>query len=196
MNEETEELTLEKREKEASMFKLRKEVEKSLRQETAPNNFSINALTNPSPRDLPIILISAWKGNSPITSPQTVTFESFLANYNNGGRPGGGDGVLDLDSGVFTCFTPGYYQVSLSAHGKAGPGYATNQVMYLYKNGMQLPESYWHLYAGSSLNDNISVVGSRIVVSCTSCKCLPESFQTKTHHFSRFSTWMQETLWS
>ena len=65
-------------------------------------------IANPSPRDLPIVLISAWQPYY-LESPQTVTFNSFLANYNNANRPGGGDAVLDLDSGVFTCSTPGYY---------------------------------------------------------------------------------------
>ena len=89
---------------ELNASKLRMEVE----------NVSNNALTNPSLRDLPIVIISAYR-DSAIESPQTVTFESFLANYNNAARPGGGDGVLDLNSGVFTCFTPGYYTVSFSA---------------------------------------------------------------------------------
>ena len=62
------------------------------------SSYPHNALTKPSLRDLPIILISAWRG-SPILSPQTVTFDSFLANYNNGDTPGGGDGKLDLDKG-------------------------------------------------------------------------------------------------
>jgi len=102
MKEEKDEL--EKREKrlEAMMSKLR--MEESLRNNTA--------LTNPSLHDLPVLLISAWRHNI-LQSPQTVTFESFLANYNN-------NGVLDLDSGVFTCFTPGYYTVSFSAHGAVG----------------------------------------------------------------------------
>ena len=60
------------------------------------SSYPHNALTKPSLRDLPIILISAWRG-SYILSPQTVTFESFLANYNTGDTPGGGDGQLDLD---------------------------------------------------------------------------------------------------
>ena len=60
------------------------------------SNFSNS---NPSLRDLPIVIISAFK-TGPIHSLQTVTFDSFLANYNNADRPGGGDGVLDLDSGV------------------------------------------------------------------------------------------------
>merc|ERR1712212_1074572 len=69
--------------------------------EVPSNNASNNALTKPSLRDLPIVIISAWRGSS-IIAPQTVTFESFLANFNNGNRPGGGSGILDLDSGVFT----------------------------------------------------------------------------------------------
>merc|ERR1712212_612472 len=105
---------------EASTSKLRMEVEEeSSRKEIASNISNNDALTNPSLRDLPIVIISAWRAGT-IRSPQTVTFDSFLANYNNAARPGGGDGVLDLDSGVFTCFTPGYYTVSFSAHGAVG----------------------------------------------------------------------------
>merc|ERR1711953_526301 len=97
------------------------------------SSYPHNALTKPSLRDLPIILISASRG-SVLTSPQTVTFDSFLANYNNGDRPGGGDGKLDLDSGVFTCLTPGYYTVSYSAIGWVGPNNDYIN-MFLYKNG-------------------------------------------------------------
>ena len=50
------------------------------------SNSSNNALTSPSLRDLPFVLISAWQPNR-LSSSQTVTFESFLANYNNGERP-------------------------------------------------------------------------------------------------------------
>merc|ERR1712037_401570 len=67
------------------------EVEESLRKEF-PSIDSDNALSNPSLRDLPIVLISAWRSNT-LTTPQTVTFDSFLANFNNANRPGGGDGV-------------------------------------------------------------------------------------------------------
>ena len=90
--------------------------------------------------------------------------KKFLANYNNAARPGGGDGVLDLDSGVFTCVTPGYYSVSFSVYSVIGPTYAGHH-LYLYTNGMQLPESYW--YSGRSsgaVNANVGVTGSRILV--------------------------------
>merc|ERR1711990_548639 len=157
----------EKREKgsKASTSKLRMEVEEeSSRKEIASNISNNDALTNPSLRDLPIVIISAWRAGT-IISPQTVTFESFLANYNNGNRPGGGDGELDLDSGVFTCFTPGYYQVSFSAEGIVGPDRRFAD-MSLYKNGFtRLRESLWHIgIASGALNDNVAMVGSRILI--------------------------------
>ena len=79
----------------ASVAKQKRGAENSSTNEFA-SSYPHNALTKPSLRDLPIILISAWR-RGPIYSPQTATFESFLANYNNGDRPGGGDGKLDLD---------------------------------------------------------------------------------------------------
>lgn len=182
MKEEKYEL---EREMEASTSKLRKEVEdseESLRTEFASNFTKDNALTKPSLRDLPIVIISAWR-LSGLTSPQTVTFESFLANFNNADRPGGGDGVFDLDSGIFTCFAPGYYTVSFSAHSDVGGGQATSQDLYLFKNGSQLDETYWNLYVGSSLSDMIGATGSRIVVSC-----LSELFASK---FPNLSTFLQ-----
>ena len=94
---------------EASMSKLKKEVEESLRKEIVAN-LANNTLEKPSLRDLPIVLISAWRADE-LKSPQTVTFDSFLTNFDNADRPGGGSGVLDLDSGLFTCFTPGYYTI-------------------------------------------------------------------------------------
>ena len=113
--------------------------EGSLRKESSSKMF-IKALTNPSLRDLPIVLISAWRSDW-LQSPQTVTFDSFLSNFNNQDLPGGGDSVLDLDSGVFTCFTPGYYQVSFSAKMVLwGLTKTTN-------NFMKLPESIWDMYA-------------------------------------------------
>ena len=154
----------------ASISELGMEVE-SLRKEMASNISNI-ALTNPSLRDLPIVIISAWR-SAPVTSPQTVTFESFLANFNNADRPGGGDGVLDLDSGIFTCFTPGFYTVSFSAFGSAGDGYGSQQ-LFLYKNGSQLPETYWKFAHIGTATGYTSVISSRIVVSW---KYLHESCQ-------------------
>ena len=157
----TEKDEFEKREQgtKTSRSKLKMEVEEALRKEFASNFSHNNALTKPSLRDLPIVIISAWRASS-LTSPQTVTFESFLANFNNQDRPGGGGGVLNLDSGVFTCFTPGYYTVSFSAYAAVGPNSNVNPHLYMYKNGSELPESYWFFGA----NDDVGVTSSRILV--------------------------------
>ena len=139
----------------ASISKLSMKVEEAF-------NHSNNTVTKPSLRNLPIVSISA--GRSEWLSSQTVTFDSFLANFNNANRPGGGDGVHDLDSGVFTCATPGYYAVSFSAYGNLGPDH--DQQLYLYKNGKEVPESILRSYADpDALADLIGVTSSRIVVS-------------------------------
>ena len=97
---------------EASISKLKMQVEEAF-------NHSNNAVTKPSLRDLLILLISAWRYSW--FHSQTVTFDSFLSNYNNANRPGGSDGVLDLNTGIFTCATPGYYTVSFSVYANMGP---------------------------------------------------------------------------
>ena len=161
MRKEKDELEKMERRLEASVSKLRSEMEESLRKEMA-SNYSKYALTNPSLRDLPIVIISAWR-SSAISSPQTVTFESFLANFDTADRPGGGSGELDLDSGIFTCFTSGYYTVSFSA-GTASLGEMV--YLYLYKNGEQLPESEWY-FAGEYVGTYHygATTSSRILVS-------------------------------
>ena len=119
--------------------KEKKELDARIKEMKIASNVSNAALTKPSLRDLPIVLISPYKANS-ILSPQTVTFDFFLANYNKSERSRGGDGVLDLNTGIFTCITPGYYSVSFSLYDHAG-AYYDRQDVFLYKNGIQLSES-------------------------------------------------------
>ena len=86
----------------------------------------------------------------------------------SGTTTGGGDGVLDLDSGIFTCITPGYYTVSFSAYGHVGPDYGAIIDLSLYKNGIYLPGSRWQMWGGFESWDSygkIGAMGSRILVS-------------------------------
>ena len=148
---------------ETSTSELRKEVEDSA--ESLRKEFASNFANQPSLRDLPIVIISAWRSSS-ITSPQTVTFETFLTNFDNADRPGGGSGELDLNYGVFTCFTPGYYTVSFSAYGVLGPDHVA-QALFLFKNGEQLSESsldIWH-NGQWTMDANVGVTSTRILVS-------------------------------
>merc|ERR1711990_108371 len=166
MKEEKEELEKRESRLEESVSKMRMEVEESSRKSISSNFSNSIALAEPSLRDLPIVLISAWQSDA-IRSPQTVTFESFLANYNNADRPGGGGGELDLDSGIFTCLTPGYYTVSFSVYGHVkdpDPGDFDTIYMYLYKNAREVPESSWFFRAPAPNIDDIGVTGARIVI--------------------------------
>merc|ERR1711872_110517 len=148
---------------ENEMNTMRKKVEEECVTKESVTNLTTNGLTNPSVRDLPIVFISAWQPND-LLDVQTVPFESFLANFNNVDTPGGGDGLFDLDSGTFTCLTPGYYTVSFSAHTFLYNGSQRN-TLYLYKNGVQLPESYWRFESTSgALNNDLEVTGTRILI--------------------------------
>ena len=73
--------------------------------------------------------------------------------------------MLDLESGVFTCITPGYYTVSFSVLGLTGSDFGSTQRLFLYKNGDFLPESLWFLTTNDGANDFIGLTSSRIVVS-------------------------------
>merc|ERR1712130_247618 len=147
----------EKSEKRESGSVSKTEAEGSFRKDISSNNI---APVKPSLRDLPIVLISAYQSHE-VYSSQTVTFESFLANYNNADRPGGGGGVLDLDSGIFTCITPGYYTVSFSVFGHV-ENLREYILVYLYKNAIKVQGSSYWLRAPAS--DDIGVTGARILI--------------------------------
>ena len=57
--------------------------------------------------------------------------------------------------------------MSFSAYGLVGPDFGDHIIMYLYKNGLKIPESQWRFAesSGGALNNNVGVVSSLIVVS-------------------------------
>ena len=127
-------------------------------------------LVNHSVRDLPVLLISAWQSSgrtSSTESGETVTFESFLTNFNSGG----GNGALDLDSGVFTCIIPGFYTVSYSAisYLKVSIDIGLTHIginrMQLFKNNEDLVESVWGFATyGKPLDSQMAMTGTRTLV--------------------------------
>ena len=80
--------------------------------------------------------------------------------FNNSDRPGGADGSMNIETGVFTTVTSGYYIVTFSGHVTVHAGEYT--VMYLYHNGIKVYESQFETYSGG---DFIQDQGSRTVVS-------------------------------
>ena len=57
----------------------------------------------------PAIIFCAFNQGPLSTGGNTITFSSLTSSYTNSGKPGGGDGELNIQNGVFTCKTSGYY---------------------------------------------------------------------------------------
>ena len=120
-----------------------------------------------SVRDLPYVMMCAHKDyletTNVIGNESTVTFDRFLSNYNNAGRPGGGDGELDLTTGIFTCLTPGLYTIALSGVAELGPG--DQNMFWLFHNGQKVVESRWEQWTYSNtIGSAFYTQGSRTVV--------------------------------
>ena len=141
------------------MTKEMKEKETTLRKELASKEEVGRAVTQ-GLRDLPYLTLCAFQGGW--YSPDSIiTYNSFLTDFNNGERPGGADGQLDLATGVFTCLSAGIYSVIFSGRTYLNPTERVN--VYLYLNNVMVPESRWYTYtdAGAELH----VLGSRSLVS-------------------------------
>ena len=40
-----------------------------------------------------------------------IQYDRLLVDYTNSEMPGGGDGSLNIENGLFTCLSPGWYKV-------------------------------------------------------------------------------------
>merc|ERR1712130_348820 len=113
-------------------------------------------------RDLPFEMVCAfqdvWSSANSIVSYDQISLE-----FNNSDRPGGADGSMNIETGVFTTVTSGYYIVTFGGTVYVHSGEFT--VMYLYHNGVQLEESEFHtrMQVGSG-DDYITDQGSRTVI--------------------------------
>ena len=80
---------------------------------------------------------------------------------------GGGDGQMDLNTGKFTCITPGHYTITYSADALYHEDMI--HVLYLYLNEGRIYESKWFQEAGMGYfvdtEGMIHATGSRTVVS-------------------------------
>merc|ERR1711934_1040280 len=79
-------------------------------------------------RDLPFEMVCAYQ-DAWTAANSVVNYDRISVEFNNSDRPGGGDGTMNIETGVFTTVTSGYYIVTFSAHVKVQPGEYTE--MYL-----------------------------------------------------------------
>ena len=114
-------------------------------------------------RDLPFEMVCAYRAGWAAAN-SIVTYDRISFEFNNSDRPGGlyvqiyshsindynivtgADGTMNIETGVFTTVTSGFYIVTYSASVGVYAGESTN--MYLHHNGVQLEES--RFYTSSS----------------------------------------------
>ena len=109
-------------------------------------------------KDLPFEMVCAYKESTGTVG--VINYDRITMEFNNSNRPGGADGRMNIETGVFTTVTSGYYIVTFSGHVTVHAGEYT--VMYLYHNGIKVYESQFETYSGG---DFIQDQGSRTVVS-------------------------------
>ena len=116
-----------------------------------------------STRDLPYVITCAYQ-DVWTTLSATITYDRLTMDYNNSGRPGGGDARMDISTGKFTILMPGHYTVTYSGRARVDPGeMVTFQLM---KNGVSVGrEGEWESYCSSGNGGLIRDEGSRTVVS-------------------------------
>ena len=115
-------------------------------------------------RDLPFEMVCAFKDHW-YEANSVVSYNRTTAEFNNSDRPGGADGTMNIETGVFTTITSGYYIITFSGSvALVGAGEST--VMYLHHNGVKVEESEFQtsMHVGAS-GDYIWNQGSRTVVS-------------------------------
>ena len=75
-----------------------------------------------------------WDETNSVLSSERITVE-----FNNSDRPGGADGTMNIETGVFTAVTSGYYIITFSGYTHVRPREYSG--MYLYHNGVRVEES-------------------------------------------------------
>ena len=114
-------------------------------------------------RDLPFEMVCAFKHRWE-EAESVITFDQITVEVDNSNKPGGGDGTMNIETGVFTTVTSGYYIVTYSANVNVLPGEYTN--MWLYHNGVaqEASRSWTDMNVGSDGNF-IADQSSRTLVS-------------------------------
>ena len=113
-------------------------------------------------RDLPYEMVCAYR-SSLFEANSIVTYDQITVEASNSNQPGGS---MNIETGVFTAVTSGYYIITYSGFVLVLGGEWT--VMYLFHNGAQVLESRSETFNIEESGDAIRDQGSRTVVSTLS----------------------------
>ena len=92
-------------------------------------------------RDLPYEMVCAFQPIWPRAN-SVLSYNRITVEFNNSNQPGGADGTMNIETGVFTTVTSGYYIITFSGSVLVGAGGYT--VMFLYHNGVRVDESVFN----------------------------------------------------
>ena len=90
-----------------------------------------------------------------------MSYDRISVEFNNSDRPGGAAGSMNIETGVFTTVTSGYYIITVSAIAAVHAGFYSD--LFLYHNGVPVQESQFA--TSLSGGEFIYEQGSRTVVS-------------------------------
>merc|ERR1719187_1784462 len=72
-------------------------------------------------RGLPYVMTCAYQ-DSWGTSSATITYDSLISDYKNSDDVNGGDGIMNIDTGVYTVIKPaGHYTITFSGWTQPDP---------------------------------------------------------------------------
>merc|ERR1719228_16395 len=137
------------------VIELRAELELKLDQQES----KLPSMVSQAVRDLPYMMICAYKGEW-TTASSTITYDKIITDFNNADKPNGGDGLLDIGSGIFTCLKAGHYTITFSAFTVLDTYQHAN--VYLYQNGNKVSESQFS--STNNANYPIGSQGSRTMI--------------------------------
>lgn len=149
---------------------VKKEIKEDIEEEVAGLKTGLATAVTRAVRDLPFVTICAFKQKICCATPSTtLTYDRIISEFNNADRPNGGDGDLDLSTGVFTCLYAGHYTIAVSASAEADPG--EEVVFSIFRNGASVgAEGLWKSVASTAGSSQRSFdQGSRTVVSRQYC---------------------------
>ena len=69
---------------------------------------------------------------------------------------------MNIETGIFTAITSGYYTITFSARADVFPD--EYSFMYIFHNGAKVSESQWETYLGGASYGYMADQGSRTVV--------------------------------
>jgi len=118
-------------------------------------------LSNGANRDLPYKVACAFT-NQWTKEGQTISYDYILSDFDNSGRPFGGDGILNTTTGVYTCLMPGHYTISYSGTAVIGDGQKVS--LHLFLNGAVVPESMWYSFASGVFGQYLEDQGSKTLI--------------------------------